>query len=170
MRIETSACVLRPFVVSDAEALTQHADDPLVAKNLRDRFPHPYRRADADGWIAFATAAHPLTNLAIVVDDEVVGGIGVELDEDVQRFGAEVGYWLGRTLWGRGIATAALSAFTPWALSSFSLVRLEAGVFSFNPASARVLEKCGYALEGRHRKAVFKDGAFCDRLLYAYVI
>ena len=55
------------------------------------------------------------------------------------------------------------------AFEQFDLTRLEAGVFSWNPASARVLEKCGYTLEGRARAALIKDGRVGDRLLYGLI-
>ncbi|CAN5360686.1 hypothetical protein BH23GEM4_BH23GEM4_00600 [soil metagenome] len=71
--------------------------------------------------------------------------------------------------WGRGIATTALQAVTEWAFATFDLVRLQADVYEWNPASARVLEKAGYTLEGRQRKGVTKDGVTMDRLVYVIV-
>jgi RimJ/RimL family protein N-acetyltransferase len=60
-------------------------------------------------------------------------------------------------------------AVTGYAFATFDICRLEAGVFEWNPASARVLEKAGYTLEGRARLGVTKDGRTGDRLLYALV-
>lgn len=73
---------------------------------------------------------------------------------DVHRKTAEVGYWLGEPFWGQGIATTTLGALTEYAFANFDLARLEAAVYEWNPASARVLEKCGCVLEGRLRKSV----------------
>jgi [ribosomal protein S5]-alanine N-acetyltransferase len=67
---------------------------------------------------------------------------------------------------GRGLATQALRAVTDFAFAQLPLVRLQAGVFAWNPASARVLEKCGYHREAVHRKSVFKDGQLIDAFLY----
>jgi [ribosomal protein S5]-alanine N-acetyltransferase len=103
------------------------------------------------------------------VDGAAVGGVGIELGTDVFRRSAEIGYWLGEPFWGRGIATEALRAMTAYAFERFDICRLEAGVFDWNPASARVLEKNGYVLEGRARLGVIKDGRMGDRLLYALV-
>ena len=74
-----------------------------------------------------------------------------------------------RVYWGRGIATEALRAMTEYAFTTFDLCRLHAGVFEWNPASMRVLEKAGYTFEARHRKNVTKDGETIDRLVYALV-
>lgn len=145
----------------------RHANDREVWINLRDRFPHPYTTADARAWLQFVEQTVPQTSFAIAVETEAVGGIGIILNDDVFRRSAEIGYWLGRQYWGRGIATAAVRATTAWAFASFDLRRIYAGVFDGNPASARVLEKAGYTLEGRLRRSVFKDGKTLDQLLYA---
>ena len=134
-----------------------------------DRFPHPYTAADAESGSRSAGAQKPATTFAIVVDGAAVGGVGIELGADVFRRSAEIGYWLGEPFWGRGIATEALRAMTEYAFAHFDICRLEAGVFEWNPASTRVLEKAGYMLEGRARLGVIKDGRTGDRLLYALV-
>ncbi len=167
MLLELAHCTLRPWRRGDEASLVRYANNRNVSRNLRDRFPHPYTAADADDWIARATAPTPATSGAIVVDRAAVGGVGIELGVDVFRRSAEIGYWLGEPFWGRGIATEVLGAFTEYAFAHFDLCRLEAWVFEWNPASARVLEKAGYTLEGRARLAVTKDGRTGDRLLYA---
>lgn len=151
------------------EDLVRHADDRDVWINLRDRFPHPYTRADARSWIRSAAAERPTRHFAIEVDGRAVGGIGIHPMTDVHRGTAEIGYWLGREYWGRGIATEAVRALTEHAFASFDLARLEATVYEWNPASARVLEKAGFQLEGRLRKSIIKDGRTIDSLLYARV-
>ncbi len=166
--MKLSRCTLRPWRRGDEASLVAHANNRHVSRNLKDRFPFPYTPAAADEWIALATGAQgPPRNFAITVDGAAVGGIGLELGADVFRRSAEIGYWLGEPYWGRGIATEALRAVTDYAFATFDLCRLEAGVFEWNAASARVLEKAGYALEGRHRKSVTKDGQTIDRLVYA---
>ncbi|HEX2441876.1 MAG TPA: GNAT family protein [Methylomirabilota bacterium] len=169
MELRLAHCTLRPWRRGDEASLVRHANNRNVSRNLRDRFPYPYTAADADAWISSMVGQAPPTSLAIEVQGEVVGGIGLQLGTDVQRRSAEIGYWLAEPFWGRGIATEALRAMTAYAFEQFDLVRLEAGVFSWNPASGRVLEKCGYVLEGRARAAVVKDGRTGDRLLYGLI-
>ena len=153
---------LRP---GDEEALAANANDRDIWRNVRDRFPHPYNLGDAAWWIANSGETH----FGIEVDGAIAGCIGFDRDEDVFRRSAEIGYWLGKEHWGKGIATAALSRLTERVFATTDIVRLYAGVFAWNPASARVLEKSGYVFEGRKKSAVFKDGELIDELLYAKV-
>jgi [ribosomal protein S5]-alanine N-acetyltransferase len=169
VELKLSRCLLRLWRVGDEASLVRYANNRNVSRNLRDRFPYPYTAADADEWIKRAAAATRPTSFAIVVEGEAVGGAGIELGTDVFRRSAEIGYWLGEPFWGRGIATEVLRAMTEYAFAHFDICRLEAGVFDWNPASARVLEKAGYTLEGRARLGVIKDGRLGDRLLYALV-
>jgi RimJ/RimL family protein N-acetyltransferase len=166
MELKLSRSTLRPWRAGDEASLLRYANDRRVSGNLKDRFPFPYTAADAEAWIAHASKQAPVSNFAIVVDGGAVGGIGVELGQDVFRKSAEIGYWLGEPFWGRGIASEALRAVTEYAFETLDIIRLEAGVFGWNPASARVLEKAGYTLEGRLRQAVIKDGRVGDRLIY----
>lgn len=136
---------------------------------MRDRFPHPYTRSDADWWIAHASAQMPPTDFAIVVNGDAAGGIGFILHEDVARRSVEIGYWLGEAYWGRGIATGAVRAVSDHIFATFDVCRIYATVFASNPASVRVLEKAGYAYEGRQRKAVTKNRETLDALMYALI-
>ena len=112
----------------------------------------------------------PVTAFAIADSDEAVGGIGLTVLDDVNRRSAEVGFWLGEPFWGKGFVSGALHALTEYAFASLDLVRLQANVFEWNRASARVLEKCGFKLEGRSGKSATKDGRTIDELLYALVL
>jgi ribosomal-protein-alanine N-acetyltransferase len=169
MEIKLSRCTLRPWRKGDEASLARYANNRNVSGNLKDRFPFPYSAADAREWVEHAGGQRPACNFAIVVDGEAVGGIGVEMGQDVFQRSAEIGYWLGEPFWGRGIVTEALQAVTEYAFMRFDVCRLEAWVFGWNAASMRVLEKAGYTLEGRARLAVTKDGRTADRLLYGLV-
>ncbi len=161
---------LRPWRRGDEPALVKYANNPRVAANLRDRFPHPYTPADARDWIARATnQQRPIANFAIASTREAIGGIGIIPGEDVGRKSAEIGYWLGEPFWGLGIATRAVQAMTDYAFAHFDLLRLGAWVFEGNAPSVRVLEKAGYVYEGRLRQAAVKNGKVLDLLLYGKV-
>jgi RimJ/RimL family protein N-acetyltransferase len=160
--------VLRPWARTDIDSLVRYANNRKVWINLRDLFPHPYTRTDAKKWIGHCESeASKPANFAIELSGEAIGGVGVRLLDDVHRLTAEIGYWIGEPFWGKGIATEALKRTTRYALAEFGLERLQATVFEWNPASARVLEKAGYVLEGRLRRSIFKDGRIGDALLYA---
>ena len=168
MRLELAGGYrIRSYRAGDKPALIAYADNRNVSRNLRDRFPSPYTSAAADGWLRHVATEEPEISFAIATAKELIGGIGVEPGEDVRQRTAEIGFWLGEPFWGRGIVTRAVVAFTPWAFERFDLVRIWAGVFESNPASARVLEKAGYAFEGRMRGAVVKEGRVLDELVYA---
>lgn len=167
MQIATARLVLRPFRVGDEEELVAAADDRRVSIHLLDRFPHPYTFEDAVQWLAHVAAASPPTDLAITLDGRVIGGVGIERWGDVWRFTGELGYWLGADHWGRGLASEAVGAFVTHAFATFGLERIEARVFAPNLSSRRVLEKCGFRLEGVMRRAVLKNGRFLDAAIYA---
>jgi len=159
---------LRRWIPTDADLLARLADNRKIWINLRDRFPHPYTRADADAWIAhYGAEAGPPTQFAIDLDGVAIGGIGIEPLSDVHRLTAEIGYWIGEPYWGLGIATAALTEMTRYVFAEFLLERLQALVFEWNPASRRVLEKAGYTLEARVARCIIKDGRVGDGFLYA---
>lgn len=166
VEIQLTHSLLRPWRAADAESVALNADDREVWRNMRDRFPHPYTLRDAKAWLAFAATLPSGTNFAIDVGGVAVGGISFEPLADVFRVGAEIGYWLGRPYWGRGITTEAVRAVTEHVFRHFDFIRLQASVFSWNPASARVLEKAGYTLEATNRRAMVKEGEVGDRWLY----
>jgi len=159
---------LRRWRKADCERLAELANNRKIWLNLRDRFPFPYTQADAEGWITHCeTEPGTQTQFAIEVDSKVVGGVGLESLGDVNRIGAEIGYWIGEPYWGRGIATAALVEASRRAFKEFPFERLQAMVYEWNPASMRVLEKAGYQFEGRLRRSIVKDGQVIDSLIYA---
>lgn len=169
VRLQGSRCIIRPWRESDAESLAVHANNINVARNLRDRFPHPYTRKDAREFLKFATSLEDESNLAIEVDGAAVGAIGYLPGTDVERFSAEIGYWLGEEYWGRGIVTEALVLMTAHAFERARLLRLFALPFADNVPSARVLEKAGYVCEARLRASSVKFGEPKDQLLYARI-
>ena len=170
LRISLHGATLRPWRETDAPALVRHANNPRIAAMMRDGFPHPYTTEDADRFITMATGPSQNLLLAIEADGVAIGGIGIHPFDDVYRKSAEIGYWLGEDYQGRGIATEAVRALVPVAFEQFAIIRLQAGVFSANKASMRVLEKCGFAKEAVHRNAIVKTGTVMDEVLFVRLL
>ena len=169
MLLQGTRCLVRLWRKSDAASLVKHANNLNVAKHLRDRFPHPYTEKDAKVFLKHVTASDDTSNLAIEVDGEAVGAVGFVAGRDVERFSAEIGYWLGEELWGRGIATEALMLTTDHVFRDLNFLRLFALPFADNPGSIRVLEKAGYTREALLRASSVKYGVPKDQLLYARI-
>jgi RimJ/RimL family protein N-acetyltransferase len=157
---------VRTFDLRDAESLARYANNRNVWINVRDGFPHPYSLSDAKKFISAQRQRETATAWAIASATEAIGAIGLHPQHDVYRRCAEVGYWLGEPFWGKGIVTAAVRALVHHAFTNTDFIRVYAGVFEWNTASARVLEKAGFALESRMRRSVVKDGKVIDQLMY----
>ena len=154
---------MRPWQKSDRHILAGLANNIRIWDNVRDRLPHPYTLQHADIFISYCTAQSIPCVLAITVDDQIAGCIGLEMQTDVSRLSAELGYWIGEPFWNKGIATEAVKQMLGYTFQNFPfLVRVYAGVFEKNTASMRVLEKAGFYLEGIQRQAVVKNGAVMD--------
>ncbi len=160
---------IRPWRIGDELSLVTNANNRKIWINVRDRFPYPYTLKDAEVWVRVADADRNMINLAIEVSGKAVGGVGVVFKQDVYHRSAEIGYWLGEAYWNRGIATRVVRAVTAYIFNApqFDINRMYAGIFEYNTASARVLEKAGYQLEARLRKSVTKDDETVDELVYA---
>lgn len=167
--INCGICQARRWRHGDEDRLVFHANNQNVSAQLRDKFPSPYTAEEAQKWLAFATQQQPLTDFAIESEGTVVGGIGLQLHGDIERCSAEVGYWLGESVWGRGIAAAALRGITEYGFTTFEFSRIYALPFADNLRSRRVLEKAGFEYEGTLRKNVIKRGVVHDSAVYARI-
>jgi RimJ/RimL family protein N-acetyltransferase len=169
LKLQGEQCSVRLWRMDDADSVVRHANNINVARQLRDRFPHPYTRANASAFLKAATSSPEPSNLAIDVGGEAIGAIGYVSGSDVERYSAEIGYWLGETYWGRGVATEALVLVTAHVFDSLNMLRLFALPFADNAGSIRVLEKAGYLREAVLRSSSVKYGQPRDQLLYARV-
>ncbi len=169
LRICSGDVRLRPWAWTDAPALVRNANSARVARYLGDAFPHPYAPSAAAGWLDRVVGRAPVTQLAIEIDSEAAGCVGLMMKTNEYRYTAELGYWLGERHWGQGVATEAARAAIEYGFSTFGLRRIESEVIAGNAASARVLEKAGMALEGVLKCAITKHGVTNDVLLYSVV-
>lgn len=168
MELKLSRCTIRELRLTDAESLAKHANNRKVSIMLRDRFPYPYTIQDARNFLERATSeANPERIFCIEIGGGAVGTIGIHVGEDVHRLTGEIGYWLGEDFWGRGVMSEVVPVFVNYCFEKFALKRISAKASSNNPVSAHILEKAGFAFEGRLRSDIIKDGQILDSLLYA---
>lgn len=167
--VQTDRYTLRDFTEEDAPSLAVFANNRKIWEGVRDRFPHPYSEGDAKDFIGIVNAQLPSTNFAIEIEGKAVGAIGLITQDqnDVYRYSAELGYWIGEPYWGNGLMTDIVRRFSREAFQRYNIWRIFAGVYHTNTASQRVLEKAGYSREGVLRKAAFKDGKVLDEIRFA---
>lgn len=151
-RLETERLVLRPPRPRDAVWIADRINDIDIAR-MTTHVPHPYALADAE---AFLDRLDPLEDRVFLIEHRDFGPIGMlgfhrqpmEWSETGSAISPELGYWLGRTFWGRGFATEAVQAALDWADRCWGRRAVTAGHFADNPASARVLAKAGFLYTG----------------------
>jgi RimJ/RimL family protein N-acetyltransferase len=142
--LETERLTLRAPRLEDGKAVAQLANDRRIAENTA-RIPHPYSLADAEKFIASVNRDDDEIAFLITREKVVLGGVGIVMAE---RESPEIGYWLGVKFWGHGYATEAVRAVIDHAFGDLDFETLAAGTRVTNPASRRVLEKCGFQWTG----------------------
>jgi [ribosomal protein S5]-alanine N-acetyltransferase len=159
---------LRPWTIHDLDSLVKYANNFNIAKNVMDVFPHPYSADDGKVFIEMTTKNSPPDILAIEVNGEAAGAIGLHQQKDIYRKNAELGYWLAEPYWGKGIVTGAIKQMVDYGFKNWDIVRIYARPFGGNIGSQRALEKAGFVLEARLAKTFFKHGEFHDELIYGF--
>ncbi len=153
--LKTERLVLRPPVQADIAQLAALADNLRVAEMLA-RVPHPYTPDHARSFIEFATgttgAIYALTLAepgqrpgSGATSGQLVGVAGLE----PRDHGLELGYWIGEPYWNKGYATEAAHALVDHAFRSTTANALHAACRVINPASRRVIHKCGFQYAGQ---------------------
>lgn len=166
MNLKFAHYCIRDLSVSDIESLVKYANNHLVSKFLRDTFPYPYTKQDAERWIECVKKDKINLSFAISDNNELIGGIGAMPNQDVNRFTAEIGYWLGEPFWNKGISTNAVKIFCKYLFENYKFNHLTASIYEGNDASMKVVQKAGFKLEGVLRKNVFKENKFLDQYIY----
>lgn len=168
LRLETERLILRPY---------EKSDGPRISVLLRSRevtwytyMPHPYTIRDYYGFLRkISTPAARRSNVVVAMVDretnDVIGAVGIHNLSEKNR-SAEIGYWLAKKYWGKGYTVEAVGRVVEYLFVKRRLNRVFAGVFHPNTSSARVLEKSGFAFEGRARKAILHHGRWMDLLSF----
>jgi RimJ/RimL family protein N-acetyltransferase len=135
--LETRRLVLRAPGLEDGKQVAVLANDRRIAENTAS-IPHPYGVDDAKQWISAAISQSG--TFVITIGGEVIGACGLE--------GEKLGYWIGVPFWGCGYATEAARGLIDHAFRDLGHMVLTASARISNPASRRVLEKCGFEWTG----------------------
>ncbi|KAM0256804.1 hypothetical protein ACHAQJ_004756 [Trichoderma viride] len=176
--VETERLIIRRYLMSDAPAMAIAANHEEVANYMSDRFARPYTVADAERFIQQTfhdddSAAYPHSSAILLkpgfpgnpstTEPLIVGGIGTHHLTDILYRTWDLGYYLSPSVWRQGYGTEALNAFTRWTFKTWPLLnRIQARVYETNTASQKLLQKCGFVLEGRGRGIVEKNGKIMD--------
>lgn len=158
---------LRPWHLDDVNDLVALANNKNIAQFMADVFPHPYTIENGKTFITFATSNPNSKIFAIIIDGKLVGSISLHLQTDILRKNAEIGYWLGEQHWGKGIITQAVPQMIDYGFKNMDIVRIFARIFGTNKASQKVIKKCGFKLEGKYDKTLYKNEEYLDELIYA---
>lgn len=138
-----AAVRLKPLSAADADVMAAGLDDLDVSRNLV-AVPHPYGVADAREFLSGHGASRHILCAAVMVEGAFAGCVAI----DASNGPAELGYWLAKAYWGRGIATLATRALIDLVFSATTLPALTSGHFVDNAASAAVLAKLGFRKKG----------------------
>ena len=157
---------LRNLDLKDKSQIANLLNNKNIWDNLRNVVPYPYNQNDAEDFIKYVRKDKAQHIFAIDYNNTFCGVIGLILQHDVYEKSAEVGYWLGEPFWNKGIMSKALELITEYGFNELKLVRIYTGVFEYNIASMKVLEKNGYLEEGIFKKAIFKNGKMWDEHRY----
>lgn len=162
---------IRNWKIEDAKNLAKALNNKKVLDNLRDGLPFPYTVSHAQDFIDAMLKADKNNTFtwAITADDKAIGCISMFRKENVHRLTGEIGYYIDEEYWGKGIATKVIKQVCGYIFSSTDIVRIFAEPFSFNTASCKVLEKCGFTCEGTLRKNAIKTEKIIDTKTYAII-
>ena len=169
-RLETERLVLRRFVNEDAAAMYRNwAADEEVTKYLTWP-PHSSQEVSqkiVEDWVkAYDSASYYQWAIVLKEKEEPIGSISVvHMNEEVSM--AHIGYCIGRTWWHNGITSEALRAVMDFLFDVVGFDRIEARHDPRNPASGRVMEKCGMKYEGTLRCSDRNNQGVCDACYYA---
>ena len=162
-------CRIRKWELSDAKDLAAALSNKKVQDNLRDGLPYPYTEQDGKEFISAMLSAdeNETFAFAIMVDDKVVGSIGIFRQGNIHSQTAELGYYIAEEYWGKGIMTEAVKQICAYVFAKSDIIRIYAEPFAYNIASCRVLEKVGFQYEGTLRSNAVKNGKVIDMEMYS---
>ena len=154
--LKTERLLLRRPNAGDVGSIMAIVGDWDVVRRLA-RVPHPYRETDAHFFLNTVVVNEWVWAITWQESRELVGMVGLTPEAD--RDTAELGYYVARAHWGKGIATEAARSVIHYGIHSLGLRRIRSGHFADNPASGRVLSKLGFVETGRSERSCLAVGA-----------
>jgi len=148
---------------TDLKRIAQLANDRDIAE-MTARLPYPYTISDAQTWFDYVAHTELEHVFAICSGKELIGVIGLVLEPEHKR--AELGFWLGKSYWNQGHASAAAQIMVGYAFSTLGVTKVYARCFGANNNSKRVLEKNGFVLEGQLKQHYIRMGTVQDVCYY----
>ena len=171
--IETDRLILRPFKISDADAIYKNwASDKEVTKFLTWE-PHKsveVTKIILKDWVSSYKSKN-YYHWAITLKDNVdkpIGAIGVvDYREDIKM--VHVGYCMGRKWWNKGITSEAFISIIDFLINEVKVNRIESRHDPNNPNSGKVMMKCGLKYEGTIREGDINNQGICDYSIYGII-
>lgn len=162
-------CRIRAWNFSDAKVLPVILSDNGIRDHLRDGLPCPYTEKDGREYILAVLDADENDMFAFAVESEgkCIGSISVTRQKNIHRLTGELGYYIARKYWGKGIMTEVVKQICRYVFDKSDIIRIYAEPFAFNVASCRVLEKAGFSYEGTLRSNAIKNGKVIDMKMYS---
>ena len=157
---------LRKLIESDAPNLVEYGNNKKIARNLTDSFPSPYTLEAAYKFIDFASTTDKAQIRVIAKNGELIGVVGLYIQDDIMCKNAELGYWVAEPFWGQGIATKAIKQAIDLGFQNLEIVRIFARPYGSNKASQRVIEKLGFTKEAHIKQNLYKWDEWEDELIY----
>ncbi|XXQ37924.1 N-acetyltransferase domain-containing protein [Plasmodiophora brassicae] len=160
---------------TDADSLVRHANDENVARYMRAGFPWPYTPESARVFFDIVQRDPEFSRAVVRVTadgaEEAIGAIGLKRGplNDIDSHAAEIGYWLGRPYWRRGIITATIGAFMTHYIPA-GVTRVFAVVATDNVASSRALMANGFEVEGVMKRYGYRFGRYYDATMLARIL
>lgn len=165
--IRTGRLVLREYREGDVARIVELANNMNIAISMVGAFPHPYTVEDAEKWVKFASSPEERDkNFVIIFEGEIVGGMGFKFKSGSREGTVDARYWLGEDYWGKGFGTEAFGAMVDYIFENYDVRRIDIGIFERNVASAAVLKKCGFVMEGCLKNSLISFGKVCDECWY----
>jgi len=168
--IKGKRIVLREFRQSDADDLVDAFSDKDMTRWLIT-VPYPYHKKHAVNFIrrsAYRLKRKHTYTFAIDIDGHIVGGVSLK-DVKWKDRRADIGYWIRKDCWGKGYMTEAVNMVVDYAFNKLKLHRIFGQCFEDNPASAKVMLKCGFKPEGKAVDEECKDGKYHNILKFGII-